>query len=166
MKKSKTTETEVSEVEPRIYELGYLLSPYIAEEKIGAEVEKIKKFLVSAGAAVIAEEEPYLRDLAYEIIKMIANKNEKFTQGYFGWIKFEASPEAAESTKIECDNNKGIVRYLLVKTVRENTVYTKRPNKAEINPSKEEGTGEAIAEVPEEVPAEVAAEEPTVEVVV
>ncbi len=118
----------MEENEPKfgVYEVGYLVVPTVAEENVGGEVTKLKDILTSHGATFIADEYPKMMELAYEMSRTIANKKVKFTTGYFGWVKFEMSAEGIVSAKPELDKNESIIRYLLIKTVRESTLTPKR----------------------------------------
>ena len=58
--------------------------------------------------------------------RSINNKKQKFSYGYFGWVKFECSTEQAKIIKDILDKNEKLVRYLMIKTVRENTMSVKR----------------------------------------
>jgi ribosomal protein S6 len=119
---------EVSEktgTEGRIYEVGYHLLSSIAEENIPAEVEKIKKVLAAEKAEIISEEMPKLRPLAYEIKKAFSGVYKKFDKAYFGNIKFQL-PEGGDIRVIDekLKANENILRYIVIKTVRENTMYS------------------------------------------
>jgi small subunit ribosomal protein S6 len=119
--------TDSMEVNPqenslRVYEVSYMMLPSIPEEKLPEEVERLKTIVGELGGTVISEEDPKLRDLAYEMIKNIGTKNERFNEGYFGWIKFEAQPETAEMLKKRLDLHDSLIRFLIVKTVRENVL--------------------------------------------
>ena len=121
MEKKETTEVKVDE---RVYEVGYHLVSSIAEENILAEVEKIKQILNKENAAVISEENPKLRPLAYTIKKAFNGIYKKFDKAYFGFIKFALS-EDGDITKIDSfmKTNESILRYIVIKTVRENTMF-------------------------------------------
>lgn len=106
----------------RIYEAGYLLLPSIPEEKVPDEVSIIKKAIQDASATIIAEGSPALRALAYEITKHIGAKNEHYENAYFGWVKFESNPEGAIKIKSFLDGLGSILRFILIKTVRESTI--------------------------------------------
>jgi hypothetical protein len=67
-----------------------------------------------------------MRELAYEMIRVVNNVNVRFNEGYFGWIKFELSGDKVKELEKGLKLDEEIVRYLVVTTVRENTVYTKR----------------------------------------
>ncbi len=114
------------EAKMTVYEVGYLLVPTIAEENVGGEVTNLKDMLASNGAQFISDEFPKMMELAYQMSRDIANKKNKFTTGYFGWVKFELPTENALTVKGNLDRNESIIRYLMIKTVRESTMSTKR----------------------------------------
>lgn len=119
-------ESEVS-FEPRVYEVGFLVLPTVAEENVPAEVVFIKDVLARGNATMISEEFPRLRPLAYTIRRQTGGKYEKYQSAYFGWIKFEGSPAIAADLKRLLDASTSILRYLIIKTVRENTMAPVRP---------------------------------------
>lgn len=103
----------------RVYELAYLLSPNVGEDKLGETVSRIKSVLEKRGAFLISDEFPRFRQLAYTMIKPLGGRNEKFTSAYFGWIKFEIVPAAEADLKADFKQEGAIVRFLIVKTERE-----------------------------------------------
>ena len=111
----------------KVYELGYLLLPTVSTENLGSEIEKIKKALSALKATPIFDEPPKLIDLAYEMERVISNKKQKFTKGYFGWIKFELESDSILKLKEALDHNDIILRFLIIKTVREHTLASKKP---------------------------------------
>jgi ribosomal protein S6 len=148
-----------TENDVRIYELGYWFVPTIAEDAVVDQVTELKNKLSAKGVtSYIAEEAPYLREISYEMKKVISNQNFYFTEGYFGWMKFEMDPSIVETLKHEFELDPSIIRSILVQTVAENTVYTKRPDAKK----REDGEGEVSEEASEEAPA--VAEEVTAEV--
>lgn len=114
-----------------IYEIGYLMVPSIAEENLGAEVTAFKDALTAKGVTFISDEYPRMMELAYEMSRSIMNKKQKFSYGYFGWVKFETTTEAAVVIKDMMDKNETFIRYIMIKTVRENTMSQKRAYKAD-----------------------------------
>lgn len=110
-----------------IYEIGYLIIPTVPEDKLAPEVSKLKEILEEVSAEVISDEYPVLISLEYEMTKRIETKNVHFAQGYFGWVKFETTPEHIEKIKKQLDLNKVLLRYILITTVRENTIASKKP---------------------------------------
>jgi ribosomal protein S6 len=105
----------------QVYEVGYHIVSSVAEENLAAEVSKIKDLL--GKAEVIAEESPKLMDLAYAIDKQIGGLRRKFDKAYFGWVKFETSPEDAVVLNKKLAAMETVLRFILIKTVKENTLY-------------------------------------------
>lgn len=127
VKKVEENKDEEQEVRLGVYEVGYLMVPTIAEENLGEEVTSFKDMFVEKGAVFISDEYPKLMELAYEMTRSILNKKQKFSYGYFGWVKFECTTSIAKEIKDLLDKNEKLVRYLMIKTVRENTMSVKRP---------------------------------------
>lgn len=114
------------EIRLGIYEVGYLMLPSIAEENLGGEVTTFKDMFLENGAVFISDEYPKLIELAYEMSRSIENKKQKFSYGYFGWVKFECNTNQAKIIKSILDKNEKLVRFIMIKTVRENTMSVKR----------------------------------------
>ena len=114
------------EARMNVYEVGYIMVPSIAEENLGEEVTVFKDSLSNHGVAFISDEYPKMTELAYEMFRSVNNKRQKFSYGYFGWVKFECTSTQAEAIKEDLDKNEKLVRYLLIKTVRESTMSGKR----------------------------------------
>jgi ribosomal protein S6 len=136
---------EVKESKGGVYEVGYIMVPTIAEENLGAEVTLFKDTLAGQGAVFISDEYPKMLELAYEMSRSIDNKKQKFSYGYFGWVKFECTASCAKVIKDMLDKNEKLIRYLLIKTVRENTMSVKRSY------SRPEGGKKKVAPKTEEV---------------
>ncbi len=119
-------DVEVTDAKTSIYEVGYIMIPGIAEENLGGEVTAFKDSLGEQGAVFISDEYPKMTELAYEMSRSIENKKQKFSYGYFGWVKFEVTTNNAKVIKESLDKNEKLVRYLMIKTVRESTMSTKR----------------------------------------
>ncbi|HUC88779.1 MAG TPA: 30S ribosomal protein S6 [Candidatus Paceibacterota bacterium] len=119
--------TEEKDIRTSIYEVGYLMVPSIAEENLGGEVTSFKDSLAELGASFISDEYPKMTELAYEMSRSIENKKQKFLYGYFGWVKFECATNEARIIKENLDKNEKLIRYLMIKTVRESTMSPKRP---------------------------------------
>jgi ribosomal protein S6 len=117
---------EDKEIRLSVYEVGYLMLPTIAEENLGGEVTSFKDTLIEKGVTFISDEYPKLIELAYEMSRSILNKKQKFSYGYFGWVKFECNTDQAKAVKNFLDTNEKLIRFLMIKTVRENTMSVKR----------------------------------------
>ena len=115
--------------------------PTVAEEKLGDEVSILRNAIEQGGGAVILEDFPKMRDLAYKMQKYIDTKKVSFTKAYFGWIKFEGESELAQELKKVADEHANVLRYLIIKTIRENTLLTKPKERVEREePSTDEKT--------------------------
>jgi len=121
----------------KIYEIGYHLVPFIAEEKIPSESNFIKDALAEAGSSLIFEDNPKLRPLAYTIRKSIGGKYQKFNSAYFGWVKFEIGVSDLTKIKKALDGNPNVLRYIIIETVRESTLSSARPFFRESRPPRE-----------------------------
>lgn len=105
-----------------VYELSFLLLPTISEEESVIKAGEIKNKLNSFGASLISDENPVLIPLAYPMVKVIQASRQKADQGYFGWVKFEIDSNKIDTVKKFLDNHVDVLRYLIIKTVRENTL--------------------------------------------
>lgn len=132
-----------------IYEVGFHIATTLPEEKLAGEVTKIKDVLENAGVAMVSEEFPKRMQLAYTIEKKNQGGTIKHDSAYFGWIKFEVDSSKIAEIKEELDQNDNIVRFIIVKTVRENTMPVKNFAKKS-DDSKEEKT-EITEEVAEKI---------------
>ncbi len=103
----------------RVYEVGYLVLPSVPEEHIPEFTNNLKGVILREGGAVISEGEPLIRPLAYEMVKPLGTRNERYKSAYFGWVKFEVSPQGALEIKKSLDAMESLLRFILVKTVRE-----------------------------------------------
>ena len=112
----------------QVYELGYHIVSTVAEENLPKEVEDLKAIVLKDGGSLVSEGEPKLINLAYSMTKSVADTKKKFNTAYFGWLKFETKSELMPSIKKAVDANPAVLRYLLIKTVRENTLYTPKLN--------------------------------------
>ncbi len=113
---------EKTEKTSKIYELGYLVVPTIAEENLIHEVQAIKTILAEGDAVTITEDSPKLRPLSYTMLKVIGSNRSKYDKAYFGWIKFEVSPTVLASIKTKIEKIESLLRTMIIETVRENTM--------------------------------------------
>jgi predicted flap endonuclease-1-like 5' DNA nuclease/ribosomal protein S6 len=113
--------------EPRVYELGYHILPTVDEGNVIKERDALVAIITKLKGIVISEETPGLVDLAYTMDKTIENKRNIFSQAYFGWIKFELTPVAAGILDLKVESMESVLRYMIIKTVRENTIFSPEP---------------------------------------
>jgi len=115
------------ELVPQVFEIGYLIVPTIPEEKVGERVTALKTLIEQNKGSFISEAFPKIRPLAYEMLKPWAGVNRRYDKGYFGWIKFETDQKSILKIKEGLDKEEHLVRYLLIKTVRESTLIVLKP---------------------------------------
>lgn len=107
--------------EKQVYELGFHLVPTLDESSVVSAVEAIKSLVEKHQGEYIAEEAPEMIDLAYDISRKVKGKKEVFSRGQFGSIKFRVSPAEIEELQNELDADLDIFRYILYRTVEEDT---------------------------------------------
>ena len=112
--------------EPQVYEVGFHIIPTIAEDDLGARVTAIRDVIEAQEGKMIADEYPKHMDLTYPMVKVAANKRAIYPAAYFGWMKFEVEPKGAKAIDLELKKDDNILRFLLVKTVRESTMAPKK----------------------------------------
>lgn len=110
----------------QIYELGYHLLPSVAEENVSEEVSKIHSIISENGGSILSEGVPVMRQLAFDIRKKIETKNLNFNKAYFGWVKFEVRREDVLVIKDKVKSLPSVLRFLIIKTVKENTMHTSK----------------------------------------
>ena len=120
-------ENEIKEDEVvRVYEVGYLLVPTIEEINLPVTYGNLKELIMSFGGTIISDEMPKMIPLAYTMVKVVANVRNKFNAAYFGWVKFTMETDSVLELKKKLDLDSNIIRFLILKTVKENTIAAKR----------------------------------------
>ena len=118
--------TEMEETDARVYEVGYLLIPSLKEEEVSVAYSNLKDLLSSLGGQIISDEMPTMLNLAYPITKVVKNVSQGYQTAYFGWLKFFIDPKQMPELKKKFDLEANILRFLMIKTVKENTIAAKR----------------------------------------
>lgn len=110
----------------KVYEIGFHVAPFVGEDNVSNEVEGVKALIEKIKGEVISEDFPKLRPLAYPLSKVVKGSKKIFKECYFGWIKFEADAESIAVFTKAVEKMENIVRFLVIKTIRENTLYTQK----------------------------------------
>jgi ribosomal protein S6 len=108
-----------------IYETSFSFIPTLASDELATQVGKIKEIITSKGGEVVSEEYPQVISLAYAIRHRMDNKYITHETAHFGWVKYDVEQEKAQEIKKELDDIKVLLRYLTLKTVKENTMISK-----------------------------------------
>jgi ribosomal protein S6 len=162
--KDKILDEKDGDANSRVYEVGYLLAPSISEEDLPVVFGNLKELISSMGGMIISDEMPKMIQLAYTMVKVVANVRNKFNTAYFGWVKFTMGTDAVLELKKKLDLDPNFVRFLILKTVKENTVAAKRFVRGDIHrkPKTEKGVENETAvpinkeEIDKEIDAMVA----------
>lgn len=104
------------EKEPKTYEIGYLITPLMPEEKLDEEISVLRGFIEGNQGLITAEERAKMQKLSYEIEKPGMGR---FNSAYFGWIKFMASPSVLDEIKKSLDKDANVLRFLAVESEKE-----------------------------------------------
>ena len=107
-----------------VYEVGFHIVPTVGEEGVGAVVESIRKIL--GDAEIISESFPRKISLAYQVERATQGKREKYTESYFGYIKFATTRDALPAIYTALGALNPILRFLIVETVREDIAAAPR----------------------------------------
>jgi len=117
-------EEETLGEDKRIYELGYHLVPTLNDDDVAKAVSDIKTLISKNNGVFISEGAPKLMGLSYTFVIKVESKGTKFDKAHFGWIKFEMGGEEVLVFKEAIDTEKRILRFLIARTVREDTMQT------------------------------------------
>ncbi len=128
--------------DPKIYEIGFHIVPTVPEDGVGARVTAIRDVIEGKGGHVIGDEFPRHMDLTYAMTKIAANKRSLYRSAYFGWTKFEVDPKEIKAIEEGLKADDHILRFILVKTVRENTMAPKKALQAK----REDGVEKIVRE--------------------
>lgn len=100
------------EKESKTYEINYLLTPLLPEDKVGDDVFALRKAIEDNNGLVIGEDQVKMQRLAYPI--------KKFDTAYFGWFRFTANPDSLEKIKNTAEKNANVLRLLAIEAGKEN----------------------------------------------
>lgn len=117
---------EATPNDPKIYEIGFHIVPTVPEDGLGARVTAIRDVIEGNGGHVIADEYPKHMELSYPMTKVASNKRSLYRTAYFGWIKFEVDPAKVKAIELGVKKDDLVLRFIMVKTVRENTMVPKK----------------------------------------
>lgn len=102
-----------------ILEVSFHVIPTVAEDKLGAVVERVRAAIEKANGKILSEEFPKRLTLAYRIERSVSGKREKYTESWFGFIKFEAEGEGLPELQKTLTADYEVLRFLLVEATLE-----------------------------------------------
>lgn len=107
-----------------IYEIGFHVVPTVGDEGVAAVVDTLRKAL--GEAEIISEGFPNKTTLAYQVERATQGKREKYTESYFGHIKFAMQREGINAFTDTVRAMQAILRFLVIETVREDIAAAPR----------------------------------------
>ena len=98
--------------ENKTYEINYLMTPLLPEDKLAEETAVLRKIIEDNKGFVVGEDQPKTQKLSYPI--------KKFDRAYYGWFKFSAEVESVDDIKNGFNKNEKILRALVTEAGKEN----------------------------------------------
>ena len=114
------------DVPTNVYEVGFHVVSSVPEEEVGARVAHVHDVIEKHGGVIISEDFPKSMELAYPMVKVSNNQRKTYTTSYFGWVKYEGPTSSAIEEKKALDAEDKILRHIILKTVKENTLMPKK----------------------------------------
>ncbi len=141
-----------------LYEIGFHVVPTVEEAKVGEVVETLRAEIKKAGGEIVGEQAPQKMTLSYVIERATSGKREKYSEAYFGWLKFVVEErDGIVGLENFLQNNKTILRFLFIKTEHEEV---QAPRRAVFSSNRLEGeTLKKPVSAPESPVGEVSEEE-------
>jgi small subunit ribosomal protein S6 len=91
----------------RDYEMTFIVSPEVGDEKVPAVVDKVKQFIANAGGEVTKVDTWGRRRLAYPL--------NGFREGYYFVTTFKLGPQGLNELERSVKLSEEIIRYLTVR---------------------------------------------------
>lgn len=129
----------------KVYELGFHFVPTLSEDDVTVKFSELKSFVEKLGGEFISEDAPKPVTLAYEISKTSKGQKKWYKDAYFGWVKFTLLPDEVAVFEKQVKAFESILRYLLITTVRENTLIGPMRERTGRNNRTQE-TGDEVSE--------------------
>lgn len=115
-----------------VYEIGFHIVPTVGDEGVFAVVESVRTAIDDSSkkgqsdAEIISEGFPKKITLAYQVERATQGKREKYTESYFGNIKFAMNREGITAFTTAMRAMQPILRFLIIETVREDIAQAPR----------------------------------------
>jgi ribosomal protein S6 len=142
MSKEQQIDHTEQETESNVYEIGFHFVPTIAEDDVAVQFSHLKSMIEKRGGSFISEDFPKMIPLAYEISKTVKAQKKRYTNAYFGWVKFDLAADKVGELEKEVKAFEPVLRYLVISTVRENTLVV--PKERDGKEKKEDGEVDVV----------------------
>ena len=111
-------DTEDTDAEVRVYELGFHLDPELPIEEVKKVYQTIRELIASKGT-IVTEVEPEKIQLAYTISRQEVAGRRDFNSAYFAWIVYEMTATDHAEIVSAAGANKFIVRFIDLITTKD-----------------------------------------------
>ena len=108
------------------YELAFHLLPTVADGEVSGVIAALKAIITTHNGEILEEENPQRFTLAYEIRKAVEGRSLRFTNSWYGWIRFSLMRSDLESVTTEIVHRGEVLRHLLVRLTREEAAHPHR----------------------------------------
>ncbi len=132
-----TQTVEKSETDT-FYEVGYLVSPTLPEDKVEDLESELHEAISENGGEVHTSKVPEMRELAYKIEVDDETGGHEFERGQFGWVQFSCSSEDVDAIEENFTDEDDVIRHLLIAIDAEDIGD---PESEESSEESEEGDG-------------------------
>lgn len=135
------------------YEFAFHLLPTVADGEVEAVITDLKTIIQNHGGEISDEETPQRFTLAYEIRKAVEGRSLRYTNSWFGWIRFSLMRAELEAVTTEIVHRPEVLRHLIVRLTREEAAnphraFTKKQEPVTVVAG--EADSEEVAEVSED----------------
>jgi small subunit ribosomal protein S6 len=101
------SEKATTEDKLRDYEMVYIISPEVADDKLDAAIDNVSRFITERGGSVSQVERWGRRKLAYPI--------KHFAEGNYVLAHFKLKPASSKELEARLEISDDILRHLLIK---------------------------------------------------
>lgn len=115
------------ESDQKTYEIGYLLTPLLPEDKVAEEVSVLRKLIDDNSGFIMSEDHAKMQRLAYPVARN--------SSAYLGRIKFYAKSETVDKIKESFEKSDKTLRFLLTKTSKETAAQPSRRIRKIVKPA-------------------------------
>ena len=105
------------------YEFAFHVLPTVADGEVAGVVDDLKKLIKTHGGEVFDEEAPQRFTLAYEIRTSVEGRHVRFTNSWFGWIRFALTREELVKMEEELSHRVDILRHMITRLTREEVAH-------------------------------------------
>ena len=96
----------------KTYEINYLITPLIPEDRVTDNVAVFRKIIEDNKGFVLGEDQVKMQKLSYTI--------NKFDNAYFGWFRFSVGADVVDNIKKEFSKNEKVLRALITEVGKDN----------------------------------------------